>query len=184
MLAFVHPQTDREYDQTRASLEALNNQLQLANRAASRFRTKLPGRDEAVAQLNRGTSQVEVETNMYAGLFVADVLSVLRSRHGNEISEYLLDELSRKNILPLMPGGKLFRWSAQSVLILWHSNQEMSEISSQIARSCQLPFHCQAFVGTRTAIFQIAVRPAVLKVPKNATKLIRALDRAASGTGA
>ena len=114
MLAFLHEQTVQERDQTREDLEALSKQLELANRAASRFRRSLPNRDEALAELSRETDPPESGAKRYAGIFIADVLSTLRLRHGNEVSEHLLHEVSRKNISPLVPGGKVFRWSEVS----------------------------------------------------------------------
>jgi hypothetical protein len=176
MLASVNSEAVQEQDQTREALVSLSKQLELANRAAARFRTSLANRDEALAELSRASNGVESAAKPYAGIFVADVLSALRLRHGNEISEYLLDEVSRKKILPLIPGGKIFRWSAQSVLAVWHSRKELAEISAGIVNSCQMPFDCRAFVGTRTATFRIALRSVVLSVQWNNTELVRALD--------
>ncbi len=180
MLAFVHDQVLQERDQTRQALEALSKQLELANRAASRFRTSLPNRDEAITELSRETGGLQ-EVRRYVGIFVADTLSALRLRHGNEISEYLLHEFSRKRISALLPDGKMFRWSAQSVLAVWHSQKALGDISAEIAGSCQAPFDCRAFVGTRTATFRIATRFVVLDAQLNTNELIRALDHFSRG---
>jgi hypothetical protein len=182
MLAFVHKQTVQERDQTREALEALSRQLELADQAASRFRSSLESRDEAIVELNREANGSELGTNRYAGLFVADSLPVLRLRHGNEISEHLLHEVSHKHLLSSVPSGKIFRWSAQSILAIWCSQKELVEISSAIAASCQTPFDCRAFVGTRTATFRIMMRCIVLNAQSDATGLIRALDDFSKGT--
>ena len=176
MLAFVRDELVQERDQTREALRALGKQLDLANRAASRFRTNLPNRDEAISALARTTGEAESEDKPYVGIFVADVLSTLQLRHGNDISEYFLAEVGRRRILPLVPGGKIFRWSAQSVLAIWSSNKGLAEISAEIANSCQIPFECQAFVGTRTATFCIALRFRVLTSQLNTVELVRAFD--------
>ena len=181
MLAFVNDQVVEERDQTREALEALSKQLELANRAASRFRISLPNRDEALAELSREMDPSESGAKRYAGIFVVDALSALRLRHGNEVSEHLLHEISHKNIFPLMPGGKVFRWSTQSILAVWHSEKELGELSADIASSCQMPFDCRAFVGTRTAIFHITMRFVVLDALLNTAELIRALDNFSEG---
>jgi hypothetical protein len=181
MLAFMHDTAAPDCEGTRQSLEALGKQLQLANRAASRFRVSLPSRAEAISQLQRETSPIESEAKFYVGIFAADVLSTLRSRHGNEVSEYLLDEVSRRNILPLVPGGKIFRWSAQSILAIWRSPNTTAQISAYIANSCAMPFSCQVFVGTRTATFQITMRSAVWQTHENTAELICALDSFSMG---
>ena len=181
MLAFVHDKAEQECDQTQEALVALSNQLELANRVASRFRMSLPNRDEAIAELSRETGGAASGTKPYVGIFVADVLSALRLRHGSETSEHLLDEVSRKEILPLVPGGKIFRWSAQSVITLWRSTKEFAEISAGIAGSCQTPFDCRAFVGTRTATFRIAMRFTVLDAYGDTAELVRTLDSFAQG---
>ena len=181
MLAFVRDEAAQEFDQTREALEALGNQLQLANRTVARFRVELPSRDEAIAELSREADAAKSTAKAYVGIFVADVLGALRARHGSEVSEQLLDEVSRKNILPLVPGGKIFRWSAQSVVAIWRSEKELTEISAQIVRSCQTPFDCRAFVGTRTATFYLAMRSAVLDARKNTAELLCALDGYAKG---
>ena len=100
MLAFVRDEAAQEFDQTREALEALGNQLQLANRTVARFRVELPSRDEAIAELSREADAAKSTAKAYVGIFVADVLGALRARHGSEVSEQLLDEVSRKNILP------------------------------------------------------------------------------------
>ncbi len=184
MLAFVSNKTASDCVETRHSLEALSKQLQLAHRAASRFRVSLPNRAEGISQLHREASQAESEAKGYVGIFTADALSVLRARHGNEVSEYLLDEVSRKDILPLTPGGKMFRWSGQSIIVLWRSTKEISQITAHIAGSCAAPFHCQVFVGTRTATFQITMRSAVLPTHENTAELVRALDQLSAGAEA
>jgi hypothetical protein len=176
MLAFISSEAAQEQGQTGGALLALSKQLELASRAAARFRTNLANKDEAITELSRASSGVESEAKPYVGIFVADVLSALRLRHGNEISEYLLDELSRKKILPLVPGGKMFRWSAQSVIAVWHSRKEFAEISAGIVSSCQTPLDCRAFVGTRTATFRIALRSFVLRAQWNTAELVRTLD--------
>jgi hypothetical protein len=181
MLALISDEAAQARDQARESLEALSHQLELANRAASRFRVSLPNRDEAITELNRKASGAESEARPYVGIFVADVLSALRLRHGNEVSEHLLDEVSRKGILPLVPGGKIFRWSAQSVVAIWSSTKKFAEISTEIASSCQAPFNCRAFVGTRTATFHITMRFVVLDAYRNTAELVRTLDGLAKG---
>jgi hypothetical protein len=184
MLAFVHEQVGQERDGTREALEALNRQLELAHRAASRFRANLPNRDEAITELNREAGGPESEIKRYAGLFVADTLPALRWRHGNEISEQLLHEVSHRHIAALLPGGKFFRWSAQSILAIWSSSAELADISSVMARSCQAPFDCRAFVGTRTATFRISMRLALWNVPVDTTELARAFDEFSQGADA
>lgn len=176
MLAFIRDKAEPDCEGTRESLEALSKQLQLANRAASRFRVSLPNRVEAISQLQRETSRRESKAKSYIAIFAADVLSTLRSRHGNEVSEHLLDEVSRGNILPLTPGGKIFRWSAQSIIAIWSSQNELAQISAYISDSCAVPFSCQVFVGTRTATFQITMRSAVLQAHENTAELVRAID--------
>jgi hypothetical protein len=81
----------------------------------------------------------------------------------------------------LFPGGKVFRWSAQSVLTVWHSQKTLAEISASIAGSCEMPFDCRAFVGTRTATFRITMRSAIFNVLTNTTELIRNLDDFSKG---
>lgn len=184
MLAFVPEQVGQERDGTREALEALNRHLELAHQAASRFRPSLPNRDEAIAELNREVSGTEPEAKRYAGLFVADVLTALRLRHGNEISEQLLHEVSHQHIAPAIPGGKLFRWSAQSTLVVWSSSQNLTEVQSALAHSCEMPFHCRAFVGARTATFCISMRSLVLSAPAGIHEVIRAFDEFSKGTEA
>ena len=181
MLAFVHEKVVQERDETREALEALSRQLELANRAVSRFRTSLPSRDEALAELNRETNESESGNRRYIGIFVADVLSALRLRHGNEIADQLLHEVSHQHISSLVPGGKIFRWSAQSILAVWHGQNEWAEVRAAITSSCQTPFDCRAFVGTRTAIFRIVVRSAVLDARSGTAELVRTLDDFSKG---
>ena len=182
MLAFVHEEVAQEHDQTRVALETLNRQLELANRATSRFRPSLPSRAEAVTELSREANRSESGSKRYVGLFVADVLSALRLRHGNEVSEQLLHEISHQHLASFFPDGKAFRWSAQSILAVWSSQKELSEVKAAIAHSCQMPFDCRAFVGTRTATFRITMRCAVVETQSNVAGLVRALDEFSQGT--
>ena len=181
MLAFVHEKAGPERNQTQEALEALSKQLELANRMASRFRTSLPNRDEAISELPCEPNESASETRRYLGIFVADVLSALRVRHGNEISDQLLHEVGQQHIFPLLPGGKVFRWSAQSVLTVWHSRKESAQVSAALADACQAPFDCRAFVGTRTATFRIAVRFLVLEAQPDTAGLVRAFDDFSKG---
>jgi len=176
MLAFAPIEITPEQDQSREALESLGNHLQRAQEAASRCRVRLPNRDKALAELSQEASRTEREGKSYLGIFAADVLSALRERHGSEVSEYLLDEISRKQILPLLPGAKMFRWSAQAVLAVWRSNKELKEIQAEISDFCQMPFVCRAFVGTRIATFYIPVRLAVWEAQKDMDETAGALD--------
>jgi hypothetical protein len=181
MLAFVHNQAVQGRDQTREALEALSKQLGLANRAASRFRTSMPNKDEAITELSRETEETAAGTKRYVGIFVADIFTALRLRHGNETSEQLLHEISHKYISSLVPGGKVFRWSAQSILAVWHSQKELAEVTADITDRCQMPCDCRAFVGTRTATFRITMRFAVLNAQSNTAELVRTLDDFSKG---
>lgn len=183
MLAFVPEQVKQERDGTQKSLEALNRHLELAHQAASRFRPNLPNRDEAVVELNRTANEWKSEAKPYAGLFVVDALSALRLRHGSEIAEQLLYEVSHQHIASAIPGGKLFRWSAQSILVVWSDlGKSVADAKSVLARSCEAPFDCRAFVGTRTAIFRISMRSLVRDAQADTGGLIRAFDEFSKGT--
>ncbi len=182
VLKFVRQQSEQESRQRQGALLDLTEQIREANDSASRFGASLPGRDQAIAALAESMrTGPGGDATLYAALFVADALGALRGRHGSQVSDGLLEDLSRKNILGILPDGKMFRWSANAVLAIWHSEGELAWVSNHIANACKTPFDHRAFVGTRVATFSIPVRSVTMIARGDLHEIVPDLDRFEAG---
>ena len=158
------------------SLHNLETQLRLAQMSANRFQVKRLGREEALAELACESRDQSANGWLYVAIFVAPSLPAIRSRHENDIGDFLLEEVSHKNLSRRIPSGKVFTWSPNSLLVLWRSQDELSQISTLIANGIRTHSKHRAFVGTRTATFSIELKPLVLKGQGDADDFVRDLD--------
>jgi hypothetical protein len=151
-------------DGTSTALQALNTQLAFAHRAACRFGSALSSRERAISDLRIRTEEPSA-AHTSAALFVVDTVAALQKRHGSEISDALLNELSRDQIGPIIPHCKLFRWSLTAVLALWESEEfPCRRVEGLIDEKLRLPYEYKAFVGCRIATFNVPVRTLILPV--------------------
>jgi hypothetical protein len=176
MLAYVRQEAESESAIAQESLHNLERQLRLAQMSASRFRAKRLRREEALAELACESQNQSAAGSLYLGMFVAPSLPAIRSRHGNEIGDFLLEELCHKNLGHLIPSGKIFAWSPNSLLALWRSEDELPQVSKHIANGTHASCKHRAFVGTRTATFSIDLKSLVLRAQEDKEDLIRHLD--------
>ncbi len=178
MLLFVRAEAQKESDHTKTSLQALGSQLEVAHKAASRFRGMgLASRENALTELARELADSENEQQLYIGIFVADSLRAVTSRHGKDTSERLLEEVGQKHILPHIPTASLFGWSANSLVSIWRSTDDFAAVSNYVANCFKLPVDHRAFVGTRVATFSISLRSLIMQGRKDVEEIISNLDR-------
>jgi hypothetical protein len=183
VLRFVREESEDESRKTRTALEALGAQLEVAHQAAARFSGGgLRGREHGLAYLAEAINQGENSEALYAGLFVADALRAVRSRHGNQVSEALLNDISRKLIRQLLPEAQGFEWSSDAVLMVWRSAEKFAAVSHEIRTALNNPFENRAFVGTRVANFTISVRSLLLEARGRVDGIVSKLEQ--FGTGA
>ncbi len=182
VLKFVRQQSELESQQSQGALQNLTEQVRQANDNVSRFGASLPGRDQAIAALSESIRIPSAgKESLYAALFVADALGALRTRHGSQVCDGLLEELSRRDILGILPGGRIFRWSANAVLAVWNSEEELAWVSNHIANACKAPFDHRAFVGARVASFSIPVRSVTMIARGDLREIVPDLDRFEAG---
>lgn len=172
----VAAQIHSESEIAQESLHNLETQLRLAQMSANRFQAKRLGREQALAELACESRDQSANGWLYVAIFVAPSLPAIRSRHGNDIGDFLLEEVSHKNLSRLIPSGKVFTWSPNSLLVLWRSQDELWQISTLIANGIRTHSKHRAFVGTRTARFSIDLKPFVLQGQGDADDLVRDLD--------
>ncbi|MBV9441110.1 MAG: hypothetical protein JO217_00315 [Acidobacteriaceae bacterium] len=183
VLRFVREESEDESRKTRTALEALGAQLEVAHQAAAKFSGGgLRGREHGLAYLAEAIDQRENSEALYAGLFVADALRAVRSRHGNQVCETLLNDISQKLIHQLLPDARVFEWSSDAVLMVWRSAEKFTAVSQKIRTALNHPFENRAFVGTRVANFSISVRSLLLEARGRVDGIVSKLEQ--FGTGA
>jgi hypothetical protein len=179
MLEFVRQETKVDQTNGKAELDSLGSQIRQAQQTSARFRTHFATREEAVDELKArlGTG---ADANLHTALFVADSLRAVRVRHGDEIANNILQDLGRNEIQSLAPNGAVFCWSPTSILLIWdHADAAMAP--SELPGRFKAPIECKAFVGTRTAIFNIALRSMVRAASGSVDEIVWALDRFQKG---
>jgi hypothetical protein len=176
VLQNVRQEATEERQQTRGVLEFLGSQIRDSEQVASRFGVGMALRQEAIDDMNSGLRDNGANGNVYATLFVADTLTRLMALHGSDISDKLLQELARKEIQPLAPDGKVFRWSPTSVLLLWRSEKTHEQQLRDAANTAKSLFEYQAFVSNRLVTFKIAVRSLLLPVRGPLDDILSNLD--------
>jgi len=179
VLQNVRQEATDERQQTRGVLEFLGSQIRDSEQVASRFGIGMALRQEAIDDMNSALRDTGANGNVYATLFVADTLARLIALHGSDISDKLLQELARKEIQPLAPDGKVFRWSPTSVLLLWRSEKSHEQLRDA-ANTAKSLFEHQAFVSNRLVTFKVAVRSILLPVRGALDDILSNLDNFAS----
>jgi len=179
VLQNVRQEATDERQQTRGVLEFLGSQIRDSEQVASRFGIGMALRQEAIDDMNSALRDTGANGNVYATLFVADTLARLVALHGGDISDKLLQELARKEIQPLAPDGKVFRWSPTSVLLLWRSEKSHEQLRDA-ANTAKSLFEHQAFVSNRLVTFKVAVRSILLPVRGALDDILSNLDNFAS----
>ena len=183
VLQFVRQQSEQESQHAQGALKNLGEQMRQVHSSASQFGSSLQVREQAIARLTESIRNEAEGTckKVYATLFVADALTALRSRHGNQIADGLLEDLSRKDIAAILPEATIFRWGANGLLATWQSDADLSVLTSHVAAKSKAPFDHRAFVGTRVAVFSIPVRSVTMKISSSLSELVPNLDRFEGG---
>lgn len=182
MLEFVRQEV--KFDQTdgKAEIDSLGNQIRQAQQATSRFRVHFATREEAIEELKSRLGKGG-DAGLHTALFVADSLRAVRVRHGDEIANNILQDLARKEIQSLVPSGAVFCWSPTSILLIW-DHADAATAPSELSARVKAPIECKAFVGTRTALFNIALRSMVRAANGPVDEIVWALDRFQKGGAA
>jgi len=182
MLEFVRQEA--KFDQTngKAEIDSLGSQIRQVQQSASRFRVHFATREEAIEELKSRLSSGGAAC-LHTALFVADSLRAVRVRHGDEIANNILEDLARKEIQSLVPGGGVFCWSPTSLLLIW-DHADVTTAPSELPGRFKAPIECKAFVGTRTALFNIALRSVVRAANGSLDEIVWALDRFQKGGAA
>ncbi len=181
VLQFVRQESEDESQKTRSALEALGAQLEVAHQAAVKYAGgKLASREHGLAYL-AGEIDQENENVLYAGLFVADALRAVRLRHGNQVSEGLLCDISRKLLGKVVPDAQAFEWSSDALLVVWRSKENFTSVSEHVRNALNVPLENRAFVGTRVANFSLSVRSLLVEARGKLDQIVSNLDQFMSG---
>ena len=165
-----------DQEKAKVVIDSLGRQIQQAHKAQLRFSDDMPSRAEAVEYLASLLQQDRSATGIYTALFVGDSLPVIRERHGEKVAGSILQDLARKQILPLVPKGQVFCWSPNALLLVW-LQAEGSKPATELVSSLKWPCERRAFVGSRVAIFNITMRSLVIEVRGTAEELAASLER-------
>lgn len=179
VLLNIRQEATHERQQTRGILEFFDTQIRDSEQAASRFGIRMALRQEAIADMNSALHDTGANGTVYATLFVLDTLKQLIALHGSDISDKLLQEFARKEIQPLAPDGKVFRWSPTSVLLLWRSEKSHEQLRDS-ANTAKSLFEYRTLVGNRLVTFKVAVRSLLLHMRGAFDDILCNLDNFAS----
>jgi GGDEF domain-containing protein len=179
VLQNVRQEATEERQQTRGVLEFLGSQLRDSEQAVSHLGIGIALRQEAIDDMNSALRDTSANGNVYATLFVADTLKQLIALHGGDISDKLLQEFARKEIQPLAPDGKVFRWSPTSVLLLWRSEKSHEQLRDA-GNTAKSLFEYRTFMGNRLVTFKVAVRSLLVQMRGGFDDIVGNLDNFAS----
>jgi hypothetical protein len=179
VLLNVRQEATQERQQAQGALEFLDSRMQDSKQAASRYGIGMALRQEAIDDMNLVLRDTGAKGTAYATLFVADTLKQLIGLHGSDISDKLLEKFARKEIQPLAPDGKVFRWSPTSVLLLWRSEKSQEQLRDA-ANTAKSLFEYRTFVGYRLVTFKVAVRSLLVQMRGTSDDILSNLDNFAS----
>jgi GGDEF domain-containing protein len=179
VLVNVRQEATQERQQTRGVLEFLGSQIQDSAQAAARFGTGMALRQDAIEEMNAALRDSGTNGTVYATLFVTDALKQLIVLHGSDISDKLLQEFARKEIQPLAPDGKVFRWSPTSVLLVRRSEKSHEQLRDA-GNTAKSLFEYRTFMGNRLVTFKVAVRSLLVEMRGGFDDILCNLDNFAS----
>jgi hypothetical protein len=173
VLEFIRNEEQLEKETGGKAENAIGTQLLQAQQSASRFRVRLLDRRQALHQIQVAA---EGSQGLQGALFVCSQLQPIRVRHGNEICDDLIDELGRKELQDLAPGGAVYRWSPISILLLWKA-ENGSESREAVLRQLKPAYEHRALVGNRMATFRVAFKSLVTSLGGQMTEIAKNLDQ-------
>lgn len=176
-LVYIRQQSELDAKANSGALLSLNRHILLAQRTANRFGSSLSERSEAVKDLAEASTAIPGGTPYYVAAFTADVANSLRSRHGSEVGDTLLEEVAQRALRPAIAESKIYRWTDSSLVAIWQTETPPHVVNSMITGTCKELFEYRAFVGTRVASFSVPLRSKVLPVEGSSAALIEVLDR-------
>jgi hypothetical protein len=183
ILHAVRDEGRNEKSKAQEVIDGLGKQIQQVHKAQSRFISHLPGRNNAIEYLKPFLQTVPPLASLRMAMFAADSLRVIRERHGEEAANSIIQDLAAKQVQPLFPEGKVFCWSPNALLLVWHSQDE-STAPGDILSRLKPSYEQRAFVGTRVAVFNVTLRSLVVQVRGTMEELAWTLDRFSRGGGA
>jgi GGDEF domain-containing protein len=182
LITYVQRESDQEQKERVETLNSLGARVQAAYESVNRFGASLAGREEAIAHLRRASQTPKgPKYTRYLAMFAVDTALAIRKRHGNQVANSLLEDFARERIAVLLPESVVFRWSPESIVAVWQSDRELSEMASYVANASKSPFEYRAFLGSRVASFSLAYRTVVSYANGQLDDVILSLDRFARG---
>ncbi len=173
VLEFIRSEEQLERETGGKAEDAIGTQLLQAQQSASRFRVRLLDRRSALEQIRLAA---EGGQGLQGGLFVCSQLQPIRVRHGNEICDDLIDELGRRELQDLVPGGAVYRWSPISIILLWKA-ENGSESREAVLRQLKPAYEHRVLVGNRMATFRVAFKSLVTHLSGQMVEIAKNLDQ-------
>ena len=174
MLEFVRKESKLDLVEKESRL-GLSEEVRQAQLTSVRLHVQMPGRSDALNHMRDLVAASFEKADAQVTLFVVDTLKALRARHGEEIASSILEELGRKQIQPLAPEGKLFCWSASSLVLI--ARPRTAGNSAGLLCAVPSTFEHRAFTGTRLATFQVNVRSISKALSSRVEDVTTILDR-------
>jgi hypothetical protein len=166
-----------------APMDNLGPQIQQVYQAQSRFASRLPGRGSAIEYLKPLVESVSPPDDLRMAIFAMDSLRMIRDRHGEEVASTIVEDLGVKQLQPLFPESKLFRWSANALLLVWRDH-DPSKAAADALAGLKPSYEQRAFVGARMAVFSITLRSLVVAARGGMENWTETCDRFARPGGA
>lgn len=176
MLQVVREEAKADHGKAEKVIKSLGRQIQQIHRAQLRFSSVLRSRTDAVEYIASIMDAGAAATHLHLALFVADSLTVIRERHGDEAASLILQNMGHKQVQALAPEGQVFYWSTNSLLMVWE-HTDGSKPAGEVASTLKSPVEQRVFVGSRVAIFNVAVRSLVIQARGTVDDLVGSLDR-------
>lgn len=172
VLEFIRNEEQLEKETGGKAEESIGTQLRQAQQSASCFRVRLLDRRHALHHIQLA----EGSQGLHGALFVCSQLQPIRVRHGNEVCDDLMDELGRKELQDLVPGGAVYNWSPISLLLLW-KGENGSESREVVLRQLKPAYEHRVLVGNRMATFRVAFKSLVTHLSGPMTEMAKNLDQ-------
>ena len=183
MLATVRNDSKSEEQHRKKLLDNLDSKIRTVHETAASLPFPLLGRPQAIEHLIAICNRQAPPDSMHAALFTIDSLRAIRIRHGEEVASRVLSGVASTEIQPLAHAGHVFIWSPSTLLLLWEHNDAEVPVTDVI-QHLKTPIEHRAFVGSRTAVFNLSVRSLVARLQGTAVEMAETLDRFSSGAQA
>jgi hypothetical protein len=175
---FVKEEAVREQETSSAEVAGFEKEVGKARELAGRSRGTFAGRPEGIRDISVRLKSIPADQALYLVAFHFDRLQAVVQRYGPEVADELMLLLIKERLQPVAASNATYRWTASSLVGLFHRPRDLDGLRTEMARLNRAPLVYRLPLGNRTAVLTVSPSHLVAEGRGEQTELlIEEVDR-------